>query len=325
MGKKVDESLAVLNGLVGDHLARTDNGLAIEMGCYVGGQRVAMRRDDMLRAYPNPTPHVAVLVHGVMSTEAVWKFTDGSDYGMKLAADFGITPIYLRYNSGLPIADNGAAFALLLETLVQAYPVKPERLLLIGYSMGGLVVRSACHVASERELDWLSLVRNAFYVGTPHLGTTAERMGRIVAKLLKAIPDPYTQLIGQIGDLRSAGVKDLGDADLRHQDREASANRLSLRDPSHPVPLLPQIQHHLIAGSLSTDPQVAARWGDSIVPLSSSTGATIAGRGDDAVSANQDLYANRVRVLHGRNHLDLAHDADAYAQINAWLHAAHCT
>src|SRR6185436_16834441 len=94
-----------------------------------------------------------------------------------------------------------------------------EELILIGYSMGGLLVRGACHVAALRQLAWLPRVKTAIYVGTPHLGAPAERVGRLVAKLLQAIPDPYTRLVGSLSDLRSAGVKNLGDADLRHEDR----------------------------------------------------------------------------------------------------------
>ena len=39
MGNKLDRALAVLNGLVGDYLARTNNGLATEMACYRDGRR----------------------------------------------------------------------------------------------------------------------------------------------------------------------------------------------------------------------------------------------------------------------------------------------
>ena len=100
-------------------------------------------------------------------------------------------------------------------------------------------------------------MRRAIYLGTPHLGTPLERVGRVIAKLLRAVPDPYAQLAAQLAELRSDGVKDLGDADLRHQDRARGQPRIGLRDPRHPVPLLPELQHYLIAGSLSTDARSA--------------------------------------------------------------------
>ena len=56
-------------------------------------------------------------------------------------------------------------------------------------------------------------MRRAIYVGTPHLGAPLERAGRTIAKVLRAIDDPYTRLVGELADLRSDGVKDLGDAD----------------------------------------------------------------------------------------------------------------
>ena len=38
MGKKLELAVAILNGAVGDHLARTGNGLATEMTCNAGGR-----------------------------------------------------------------------------------------------------------------------------------------------------------------------------------------------------------------------------------------------------------------------------------------------
>jgi pimeloyl-ACP methyl ester carboxylesterase len=224
---------------------------------------------------------------------------------MALRASHGITPLYVRYNSGQPIADNGAGLAHLLDRLVAAYPVPLQELILVGYSMGGLLVRSACHVAATRELAWLPQLKRAIYVGTPHLGAPAERVGRLVTKVLRAIPDPYTRLIGDLSDLlRSAGIKDLGDGDLRHEDRASASDRLSLRDARHPVPLLPSIEHTLIAGSLAMDPRIAALFGDAIVPISSATARNAEATPELA------LPGERVHVLPGRSHLDLAHDAE---------------
>jgi pimeloyl-ACP methyl ester carboxylesterase len=310
VGHKLDQTFAVLNGLLGDYLASRGNGLAIEMALYRDGEPLVLNRDGLHSAHPNASPRVVLLVHGMMCTETVFRFPDGSDYGRKLEQDLGITSLYLRYNSGLAVADNGSALAALLQQLSEAYPVPIEELILLGYSMGGLLVRSACHFAAERGLPWLALVRRAIYVGTPHAGAPAERIGRVVAKILHAVPEPVTQLIGDIGDLRSAGVKDLGDADLRHEDRAALLGRLSLRDAHHPVPLLPQLRHGLIAASLSLDPRMAALFGDSIVPVSSATAAMM--------GSAMGLPPECVKVLPGRSHLDLAHDPDVYAQIKLW-------
>lgn len=315
MGKKLELAIAILNGAVGDHLARTGNGLATEMTCIADGRPLPMTREAIAAAHPNATPRIAVLVHGLMCTEDIWLHPDGMDYGSMLARDHGYTPFYVRYNSGLPIAENGVAFAALLEQLAVAYPVPIEEIVPIGYSMGGLVIRSACHIASvagEGPHPWLPLVRRIMYVGTPHQGAPMERIGRVVAKVLRAVDDPYAQLAAQLADLRSDGVKDLGDADLRHEDRARRVHKISLRDPRHPVPLLPDIKHYLVAGSLSTDVRLASVFGDSIVPLAS---ATDGGCVDAATFA---LPPSHVKIVSGASHVTLPHSLEVYEHLRLW-------
>src|SRR5262249_41300668 len=160
---------------IGDYLARTKNGLAIEMAFVDHGRPVRLEREALARALPNATSRVAVLVHGLMCTESVWRFPDGTDYGSRLAADLGFTPLYVRHTPGRPVPDSGASLARILGALVDAYPRPLETIVPIGYSMGGLVVRSACHVARGEKHAWIDRVERAIYVGTPHLGAPLER------------------------------------------------------------------------------------------------------------------------------------------------------
>jgi triacylglycerol lipase len=318
MGRKLEASLAILNGAIGDYLARTGNGLALGMTAVAKvGDEPALRLDraSLARAFPAPSARVAIFVHGLMCTETSWEMPDGTDYGTRLARDLGYTPVYLRYNSGLAIADNGASLSAMLDQLVASYPIPIEEIVPIGYSMGGLVVRSACHVARLGGAGWLSRVQRAIYVGTPHLGAPLERMGRTVAKVLRAIPDPYTRLIGEIADLRSDGLKDLGDADLRHEDR-AKRSGLGLRDPRHPVPLLPEIQHYLAAGSLSEEPWLAELFGDSLVPVQSATAGLLARL--EADSAGDVLPPSHVKVFGGMSHLMMSREPLVYEAIRGW-------
>jgi pimeloyl-ACP methyl ester carboxylesterase len=297
VGRLLEDGIAVLNGAIGDYLSRTGNELATELAFFdasEGGARVRELGEK----------RVAVLVHGLMCSESIWRFPKSSDdYGVRLARDFGFTPIYARYNSGLPIHENGAALSRALESLAKDAPL----VLPIGYSMGGLVVRSACHVARAEGHAWLRKVERAIYVGTPHNGAPAERVGRVVSRVLRAIPDPYTRLVADLADLRSDGIRDLGDADLRAEDRLKSATRVVrlLSDATHPVPLLPEIRHYLVAGALSDDPVLAALFGDAIVPVASAT--------------NSPLPRDHVRILSGLSHVDLAHHDRVYDAISSFL------
>jgi triacylglycerol lipase len=315
MGKSLETTLAVLNGLVGNYLARTKNGLATPMSLFHREQPLAAEREALAAAYPEARPRLVVLVHGLMNTEHIWQMPDGSDYGSLLERDLGYTACYVRYNTGLSIAENGASLSALLEAVVSAYPVALEELLLIGFSMGGLVVRSACHASVAAAHTWRARVRRCLYVGTPHLGAPGERLGKLTSSVLATIPNAYTRLIADIVDLRSDGIQDLAHATLREEDREALAliKPWDLRDARHPVPLLADIEHHVIAGSLFVDPRWGVLFGDSVVPIAS---ATYAGQ------VQEILPPERVHVLPGVSHIALAHTPAVYRQIRGILEAS---
>ncbi len=262
--------------MLGDYLHRQDNGLATPMELFLDGHPVRLDRESLRRAYPAPTGRLALWVHGLAVTEAVWSFPGepAVTYGTLLQRDQGVTPLYLRYNTGLHISDNGEALARLLETLVACFPVPVEELILVGYSMGGLVVRSACHVAAEAGHTWLSRVRRALYIGVPHLGSPLERAGKVVSLALRAIPNPYTRLVADVVDLRSSGVKDLGFGNLLKRDWEGAEGEAQLQNRRHPVPLLPELSHHLLVGSLGNEERhlLSALFGDGVVPLASAAG-----------------------------------------------------
>jgi triacylglycerol lipase len=256
-------ALSVLNGVLGDHLHRTENGLATPLS---------------LAGEVSSGAKVVVLAYGLMCTESVWTMESGEDYGSLLARDFGYEALYLQYNTGRPVGDNGEALARALEELVETSD--PEEIVFIGFSMGGLVVRSACHFGSERGHRWVERARRAFYLGTPHLGSPWERAGRTLLRVLRAVPDPYTRLAADLGELRSSGIKDLG-------------------DPCASYPLLPSIRHHFVAG-----------FGDALVPLASGT--------DGACGDPSALPPEHVRVLPKVAHLELARHPQVYEHIRAW-------
>ncbi|HEY8047742.1 MAG TPA: alpha/beta hydrolase, partial [Ramlibacter sp.] len=154
-----DAWLAVLNGVVGDHLERTHNPLATRMSLLPADASGA---------------HWVVLLHGLCMNEQQWA-RGGHDHGAALARDIGCTPQYLRYNSGRHISSNGSDFAQLLEERVAASPVPVERIDFIGHSMGGLVARSAVQVAQASGMAWPRLLRTMVFLGTPHHGAALER------------------------------------------------------------------------------------------------------------------------------------------------------
>jgi hypothetical protein len=233
---------------------------------------------------------------------------NGREHGAALAADAGYTPVHLHYNSGLRIADNGRAFADQLEALVQAWPAEVEHLCLLGYSMGGLLARSACGHARRDGHAWLAHLRDIVYLGTPHTGSPLERGGHRLDALLGA--SPYTAALSRLGKLRSAGITDLRDADLGEGGQQGRAPSRARR-----VPLPRGVRSHAIAGCIAPTSHAThdRLLGDGLVPLDSALGL----HADPARSLR--IPASRRWIGHGLHHLDLLDDPGVYRRIRSWL------
>jgi pimeloyl-ACP methyl ester carboxylesterase len=233
---------AVINGAIGDKLAEAGDRLAITMSFRAGGADVDPAELGELRG------HVAVFVHGLMADDAYWTrpFGDGEGFGPVLARERGLTPLYVRYNSGLRIADNGRNLADLLDRLVQAHP-GVDRLTLIGHSMGGLVVRSATHAGGDAGHQWPRAVDSVVLLGAPNDGAYLEQAAHLSAWVLDAVPTLTTSILAGVINVRSAGIKDL---------------RTGID-----APLLPGVGYHVIAGTMTQteDSIVAAYFGDGLV------------------------------------------------------------
>src|SRR4051794_3802711 len=152
--------IAAVNGLIGDTLEREGSVLAEPMSVRVAGEAIAPAPDALVKAFPHATPRMVVFVHGLMESEFAWRRADRETYGERLARDLGVTPLYVRYNTGRRVSENGRALAELLELVADAWPVTIEQIALVGHSMGGLVARSACHQAAGDDMDWVPHVRN---------------------------------------------------------------------------------------------------------------------------------------------------------------------
>jgi len=308
---------SIVNGAVGDYLHARQNGLGITMALYHHDRPLPLHPQAILEAYPHPTTRLCVLVHGLGCNEGIWTYrdparpTEATSYGAALQADPGYTPLFVRYNSGLAIAENGRQLAALLAALVEAYPLPVTEIILIGHSMGGLVIRCACHYAAQHQAPWVGQVRRVFYLGSPHDGAPLALLSHIAAEVLVAVPNPITKLIGDIFNLRSQGIKDLRGAPLvdahGHPDAEAPA-------PQQVAPWLMTARHYLIVGALGDDPQHLATilLGDGLVLAPRMPTTPPDGVGPDPI------VRERIACFPRTDHLRLARDPAVCQQIRRW-------
>ena len=174
---------AALNGVLGDFLAATKNPLAIQMALRVDGLALPLSRAGLKKRFVEPGRRLIVMVHGSSLSDLQWA-RKGHDHGAALERDLGgCTAIYVHYNSGLHVSENGAQLSKLLEKLIGAWPVPVRDLTLVGHSMGGLVARSACHAGEAANNRWRVKLKSLVCIGTPHHGAPLERgwpLGRYV-------------------------------------------------------------------------------------------------------------------------------------------------
>lgn len=294
-------------GAFGERVLTSTAGMTVRLD----GEAIAVDRAAMARAYPEASGHVVVFLHGLIETERWWYPRQGEnpeprvDFGARLAADIGCTPVYLRYHTGRHISDNGRELDTLLSGLLEAWPAPVDRLSIVGHSMGGLVARSAVFQAVRGGRPWSAKLAHLICLGAPHTGAPLEVGAHRLSWLLRKLPE--TAPLGQLLELRSEGIKDLRYGDL-HDEQWAN------RDPDvlvsrtkRPQVVLPDgARQHFLSATIarSHDGLLGRTLGDALVPPAS------------AADESQEADRSWVGGLH---HFDLLHHDEVYHRVRDWL------
>jgi len=305
-------AVGALNGAFGDALHTRRSELALTMTLRHGGADVPPTADALARAFPNATSRLALFVHGLAETDDAWKL--GADryvpYGPGLQAELGYTPLYLRYNTGRHVSENGRELARLLGELVRAWPVRVDEIAMFGHSMGGLVSRSACHYAVDHE--WPAKVRHVFTLGTPHRGAPLEKAASATSAALWRLPE--TRALAKALNARSSGIKDLGHGYLVDEDWLNHDPAAFIQQAGAEIPFLIGANHYFVCATLSREPDAPAGRiiGDLLVLPASAW---------DHEQREQRLRfpVEHYHHLGAANHFDLLNHPAIYAQICKWL------
>ncbi|OCQ42690.1 permease [Aeromonas veronii] len=304
--------LATLNGVLGDKLVEQQNALATPMTLRYQGKPLDWQ------SMPADLTHAGrglLMIHGLCMNDLQWHTSyqgKSVNHGEAVARELGYLPIYLRYNSGLSIASNGQALALHLEELSDLWPGAIKQLSVLAYSMGGLVIRSACHYAQTHSLRWPERLRHLIFLGTPHHGAPLESAGHWLEQLLPVTP--YSMPFVKLTRIRSQGIRD-----LRHgKVIDASRNNRELtirRDPRQPLPLPSGVACFAIAGTTSAKRTLLAERliGDGLVPLRSALGL-------HRERAHQlDFPPEHTLIVYRTTHMALLGSPEVGAQLLDWL------
>ena len=306
--------IGAVNGVVGDHLRVRGNGL--DLGMQLRFRDRYFDPESTAEAIgAEGTSKVVVFIHGLAVTEVAWTLNaeqawgdPTQTYATKLAAELGYTPVFVRYNSGLHVSENGRELARQLEAFVAGYPAPLSQLVLVGHSMGGLLARSATHYAGPGAA-WTQALTHVFTLGTPHLGSPFEKAGHAVTAALGAIPTAATQVIAAVAKLRSAAIKDLGQGLLVDEDWHGADPDAWLARPRTEVAFLDGVTYVFIGATVTADPGDPAGkvLGDLLVRLPSST--------HEHVASQRATFVLDKHILGGADHVSLQNRPEVYALI----------
>lgn len=336
-------AIAALNGVCGDHLAHSNNTLAIQMKLRVflapdvatsaekNGDVIQKKvplghlfetRRRAVEFFPRPNAlsdqaftasgKILILAHGLCMDDKGWT-SHQHNHGHMLAEEHGYTPVFAHYNSGRHISENGRDFAEAINGLVESWPVAVESISIVGFSMGGLLTRSALHLAATEKAAWLERVDKVVYVGTPHHGSALERGGYWLQKA--ASVSPYTAPLGALGKIRSAGITDLRHGNILDSDWNEHDEHEDNADHRQYAPLIDGIEHFAIGATLSKE-ATDSIWqlrSDGLVHPTSSHGVHVS-RGRELAFPEENT-----RLFYDLGHLAMLHDQRVAEQLNTWL------
>ncbi len=305
-------TLPILNGAIGDQLAARHDHRAIRMSfrLHAGDVSVENLRLD------GPAQKTVVFLHGLMGDEMIWQSgsPDTPRYGPLLQREAEVRCLYVRYNTGLHISENGQQPHQLLTELLETYSAAIGELVLVGHSMGGLVIRSAgyyaTHSPSRLQNDnpatptpesnddnpktknqkpitnnlWIGRLKSVFLLGVPNEGSFLEQNSHFTSVMLRKINVAPTRFLSRAMDQRSNGIKDLRHALLVEEDWLDEHADDILTAPRTTVPPLPGVHYHVLVGSLlkAVGSALDHYFGDGLVGSGSALGRTF---GDPALGA----------------------------------------
>lgn len=311
-------ALSALNAAAGDRLEVERSPLAVPMQLRADGHPVDAEAHALAEAYPDAAEDVVVFLHGLGGNEDVWRLDpfareipDRLVYGDLLHDELGVTPVYVRYNTGRRISDNGRDLAMLLDALVAHWPVPVRSLALVGHSMGGLVARAACHLAARDDRTWLPRTHHVVCLGSPHAGAPLERGANLLGHLLRASPE--TRPWGEIVNARSVGIKDLRFGSVAEEDWNGHDPDELLRDRRIEVVPPPGVTVHVVSACVTADRDhpLGRVVGDVLVQERSATGP----RSRHPLAQSPEHHHH----LDGANHWTLLSHPDVGQALCDWL------
>lgn len=316
---------SLLNSMIGEYLEKESNPLAIQMGFFHQLKRLSLNAELAHQVDYPLSNKVVVFVHGLTTFESVWDYptegcsntsivnhyidvcfspTDSStheNFGKQLQEEFGFTPFFLRYNTGLSLEKNGRKFADQLNELFKNYPIEIDDLMLVGFNMGGGLLSHTQYVAQKSNQPWLKVLSKCMYLGDAGENSLVTNILQLTNGFLRNTPIRYINLLVNWLDYRSTHPKPGNDSAKR-------VDAKKVRRTKYPV-FLESSRHYFVYGDLT-------KKGPSRVSPSRSTLDAKQKYSDASMLPPPE---SQIVQLEGVSPIRLAHSDKVYGLLSRWV------
>lgn len=260
----------ILNGIMGDTLAEKGSDSLISMSFRYQSRDIAIEKLSEHYEFTKFEGKVLVVIHGLMNDESIWQ-SEPTDKIQRLGAvlenEEKANVLYIRYNTGLHISENGRKLSKLLQSFVEQY-TEIKELTILSHSMGGLVSRSAGYYADIQQQNWISLLKKVFLIGVPNEGSYLAKVAHITQYFFRKLDPSENDSVAKFFDVRSNGMKDLSFGYLVDEDWQNAENENKKNVNITKVNPLPNVDYYLIAGTIAEEEKrnkVFTFFGDGLV------------------------------------------------------------
>jgi pimeloyl-ACP methyl ester carboxylesterase len=243
----------ILNGIMGDTMAEKGSDSLINLSFRHQSRDVSVEKLSEQYDFTKFNGKVILIIHGLMNDESIWQSaaTDKAlRLGTALEKEKKANILYIRYNTGLHISENGRKVSNLIQALIEKYPEIKE-LVIISHSMGGLVSRSAGYYADIQRQSWISILKKVFLIGVPNEGSYLAKVAHITQYFFRKIDPTEKDSVAKFFDVRSNGIKDLSFGYLVDEDWQNTENENKKNVETTKVFPIANVDYYLIAGTIA--------------------------------------------------------------------------
>lgn len=321
MGELKDDShyiVPILNGLHGDLMAKKGHPALINISFRNKARNISLENLKDIYDFSNYGGKVIIIVHGLMNDESIWQSEPVDTVqrlGSAIEKESMANILYVRYNTGLHISENGRSLSNLIQEFIEIYQTEIKELNLICHSMGGLVSRSACYYANAQSQNWTYLLKRVFLIGVPNEGSYLARVAYMTQYFFRKMDPSENSSIAKFFDVRSNGIKDLSFGYLVDEDwqNKRDGNDKNI-EPTKVFPL-PDVDYFLIAATVAEENQksrIFTFFGDGLVEKQSALSSLFNTNSMVTGKVEMKLFPNE-------NHLTLLDSKDVFEFVKIGL------